>query len=530
MAVTLVGISTAFPNATTLSLDPPSGVQAGDLLLVNAGGDYNGTVPTGWTRLPTNDWRCGFYRFATSSNESAFVVSVAAGGTTYGAGPVMVAYRGVAPVYVRGQATQANILTVPAWTPTTNTLTIGLSTTAAPVEGGVYPSGTTSGWPTIRHSGTLISTHARIFLGEALEASGVAQPQRSLGNADFGGQKGTLKVFITVVENVAPNAPLLLVPNNTALNKDATNRLSWQYSDDNPSDSQSSYDLRYRVVGAPSWTTVSASTPNTYRDFPAGTFSTASYEWQVRTYDNSGAQGPYSSSGFFSAASPPAGPAITAPINGSTQGLASVLVTWAVTDQDAYRVRSYADNAGVIDTSSMLYDSGELTSSSVRSAVVPLPVNSRYEHLTVEVKDNGLWSPAASVRILVSYTTPAAPLLSVLPVQTVPSAYVFTDALQVTTVNPAPTGGQPSVSYLTLERGTVTDAGVVLDEWRRSLLPAGIHLDRTAEHGVEKAYRATAHATNGTTSTSDWVADARDLSEADQGDYVDASYDPAHYD
>lgn len=64
---------------------------------------------------------------------------------------------------------------------------------------------------------------------------------------------------------------------------------------------QSAFDIQYRVIGAPGWTTVSSASTNRYYDFPVGTFTSNNYEWQVRNY-NAGVVGPFSASSTFTAA------------------------------------------------------------------------------------------------------------------------------------------------------------------------------------------------------------------------------------
>lgn len=324
---------------------------------------------------------------------------------------------------------------------------------------------------------------------------------------------GTLKLgdgLLTLTYNQPPSAPILLT--RGSLNRDAPNVLDWEHVDPD-GDGQSGYDLRYRLVGATPWTTVNGSTPNSYREFAAGTFAAGDYEWQVRTYDTSGLVGAWSWSGFFTAATPPAGPSITAPVNGATVGTAQVLLEWTGTGT-SWELRSVADADGTPDTATVLYTSGEQQVASVgRSWMVPLPVNSRYEHVQVREKASGLFGPWSSVRILVSYTLPGK-----IPGSVEPSAY----ALVVTAGSPTLTGGEPQIAFLELERGLVTDDGAITTEgFLRALDKPGVarlqvpvrgsYADGTVRSGVDYAYRWHAVAQNGTRSVGPWVKGYVDL-------------------
>ena len=80
-----------------------------------------------------------------------------------------------------------------------------------------------------------------------------------------------------------PNAPTGLSPANINKDLQETMRFSWTYS--SPSnDTQRGYGLEYAVNGG-AVQTLSATTPNTYRDFAANTFAEGSVTWRVRVQD-----------------------------------------------------------------------------------------------------------------------------------------------------------------------------------------------------------------------------------------------------
>lgn len=244
-------------------------------------------------------------------------------------------------------------------------------------------------------------------------------------------------------------------------------------------------------VPFPAWTDVTTTTPNTYHDFASGTFAAGAYEWQVRTYDAVGLVGPYSASDFFTAAAAPSDLTITYPSNGGTVQQAE-RVDWSTPTQDSFQVRRVADNAGAADTATVYYDSGEVVSTTARTQALTFETNDRYEHVQVRIKDAGLWSAWASVRVNVSYTPPPAPTVSLM-------ALDDEGSLWVSISNPTPTGGQPSVEYNSVE---VNDG----DGWERKVTNWATNTGwqyRTPVGGRDYSgnVRVTAHASNGATAT-----------------------------
>lgn len=239
--------------------------------------------------------------------------------------------------------------------------------------------------------------------------------------------------------NASPNAPILTAPADGAtIDRSATQRFDWDFSDPDAGDSQSKYDVRYRLIGDPTWITVTGTTPTTFHDFAAGTFAAGDYEWQIRTYDAQGAVGPYSASGFFTAATPPPAPVITDPINGQTIGAQSYFATMSAPDVDASQWRTVADNAGVPDPTTVHQDSGAIESSTQRSYQLSFPVNNRAEHIQARIRLDGLWSSWYSIAVDVSYTPPPIPARLLTPNGT---------RIDVAITNPPPDVGEPAVAF-----------------------------------------------------------------------------------
>jgi hypothetical protein len=292
--------------------------------------------------------------------------------------------------------------------------------------------------------------------------------------------------------NAPPDAPTLTtMAAGGTVDRAAVNRASHTFSDPNPGDSQSAFDLRYRLVGAPTWTTVAAPTPNPFYDFAAGTFAAGDYERQVRTYDSLGVVGPWSASGFFSAADVPDGPSITYPVNGQFVELEETL-TWSTADQDAYQVRRVADDAGEPDPGVVYFDTGEVASTTARSLPLTFTVNDRIEHVQLRVKNDGLFSPWTSVSVEVSFAPPPTPLLAF-------EAEPDTASLVLTITNPEPAGDEPAAAY----NDVYIDDGNG-EERKATLLPTNTTWRYwTPRSGRDYAgsVRVEAVATNGTTAS-----------------------------
>jgi hypothetical protein len=313
--------------------------------------------------------------------------------------------------------------------------------------------------------------------------------------------KGALSGLTAVqsfTTNRPPDAPTLGYPSGgQTIDRNSALRMSWTFSDPDSGDSQSKYDLRYRLTSTTAWTVVSATTTNTFRDFAAGTFAAGDYEWQVRTYDSLGEVGPYSASGFFTAADAPAGPTITDPGNGGVVNTNPYAVVWSAADQDAYQLRTVADSAGSPDTATVYTDTGTVEAPGVRTANVAFPVNGRAEHVQLRVRFDGLWSSWASNAVTVSYTAPATPSVTVL-------ASSSEGAISVEGTHPAPSGSEPTVSGVDVyRRETAVGGGGIRIAANRH--PDAVFIDYTPASGVDYEYALLALGSNGTSTLSAWA-------------------------
>lgn len=289
--------------------------------------------------------------------------------------------------------------------------------------------------------------------------------------------------------NSAPNAPVLQSPlGSVTIEFAIPQRFSWIFTDPDVGDSQSQFDLQIRVVGASSWVGISGTTPNNFYDFPAGTFVAANYEWQVRTYDALGAVGPWSASSFFTAATAPTTLTITSPTSGATVNALPSLV-WSTPSQTDYQIRRCRDVAGVIDTTTLYYDSGDVVSVATRSVPIPLLTNNRYEWLQIRVKNGGLWSAYVSVRVLVSYIQPS-------PGTVVVVANTTLAALEITTAPAAVGAGEPTPISVDIYIREVGTSGVG-DRVKAGLFPSGLWIWMAPASGKQYEVRSLTTGDNG---------------------------------
>lgn len=308
----------------------------------------------------------------------------------------------------------------------------------------------------------------------------------------------------TIQHNFAPNPATWVSPAAGAtLDRAVAQRLDYDFNDPDPGDSQTKVDRRIRLQGAGTWTTSTATTASTFWDLAAGSLAAGNYEAQVLTYDSQGlAATDWSASLLFTLADAPGAPTITAPVSGGTIASSSGLIAWSIGTQQAFQVRKLADNVGAAADASVpanvYYDSGEVVSTTARDHALTFPVNSRYEHLQVRVKAAGLWSSWASIRVLVSFTPPAEPTITL----TTSNA---TGSITVTPTHPAPTGSQPTVASLDVYRRVRAVGGVGVRIAAGKPASAAF-TDYTPASGVDYEYQVQANGSNNTASVSQWVS------------------------
>lgn len=318
----------------------------------------------------------------------------------------------------------------------------------------------------------------------------------------------------TVQHNQPPNPATWVSPaSNATLDRSVAQTLTFQFNDPNAGDVLTKFDYRYRLVGAPTWTstgTITGSTPSL--TLAAGSVPAGTYEFQVLTYDGQGvAATGWSASLQEVFADAPAAPVITTPASGGIVSTATGIAAWTTGAQTDFQVQRVRDNAGAIDVATVYQDTGIVTSTTARDTPLNFETNNRYEWIRIRIRNNGLWSAWSSVRYQVSYTTPANPAMTFTYLTASP------DAIQVNITNPTPSGTQPAVSKIELWRRARTDidGNVITGPDAYANRVANLNptaggvtsfIDYTLASGVQYEYQAVILGVNNTWSYSPWVS------------------------
>lgn len=295
-------------------------------------------------------------------------------------------------------------------------------------------------------------------------------------------------------DDYPPDVPTLTsMVGGASINRGATNRASHTFSSANFGDSQSKFDLRYRITGAPSWTTIlAAGTTALYYDFAPGSLAAGDYERQVKVYGALGKDSGWSPSGFFTAADAPDGPTFIYPIDGQSVDQFET-VTWSTPDgQESYQLRRLLDVAGSPGAVIAGTDTGEVVDAITRSLPLNFSVNNRAEHIEIRVKVDGLWSEWDDVLVDVSYSPPPTPSRTLY-------ADIATATILVVIDNPAPTGDDPAAVY----NDIYVDDGKGEQRRATSVSTNGSwrYMTPVSSRDYELSIRVVAVAANGTTSS-----------------------------
>jgi hypothetical protein len=265
------------------------------------------------------------------------------------------------------------------------------------------------------------------------------------GNPLFSGYSTSSTVQLLA----APNAPTGLSP-TTVRDAAAAIVLTWAH---NPVDTtgQEQYQVRYRVLGGPTWTTPAAVTSGTSQHtLAANTFTNGqTIEWQVSTKGQAASFSPFSSSATIPTSATPTA-TVNTPANASTVATATTSVAWGYFQsggsvQASWQVELLNGSGQVVESRS-----GVGTGTSTTLTTV-LPNGTSWSVRVRVTSAAGLTSAWATSAFTVTYALPPTPTVAVTWQPTTASA-------QVTVTVPAPTGGQVPATSLDLFRSV--DAGV----------------------------------------------------------------------
>lgn len=244
------------------------------------------------------------------------------------------------------------------------------------------------------------------------------------------------QAYYSTAGNIPPTAPDISTKGNFDASVYTT--FNWRFSDRNPKDVQSAYQLEISRVSDSFVihdTGIVASGSQSYV-LQANTLANGvDYRWRVRTYDSLGAAGTYSAYQSFST-SAVGSTSITTPSIDNQLGYdtSSILVQWNYSGAQ----RSYRVVVTRTATNTVSYDSGTVTSTVSNHQVTDLLSGVEYRIEVFIINSAGLNVPVASRLVTSSYAEPMTPSADL----TVYEAYI-----EILVVNPPPTGDRPEVFY-----------------------------------------------------------------------------------
>lgn len=293
----------------------------------------------------------------------------------------------------------------------------------------------------------------------------------------------TNEVFIELDGNFDNPRPTPTRPvGGEVQNLQETIRFRWNH---NSLLNQESFELRYRVTGSSSWTTVQEDTNNSYYDLPPNTLTTNEYEWQVRTTSEYDFVSPWSLAQVFYAAHLPPSPVFMTPIEGETIGISDLHIEWDSIDQDRYEFELLDSDNNIIWSVAKLSTSQEISIDNI------LENNQSYT-LRLRVGQSGsLASSWTEINISVDYTAPALPILTLTPDKE-------TGSIEVDIHNPPLTGTEPTPTHQELFRRKEGEQWIKL----ANLLPNSKYVDYTPASGKTYDYRVIVYGNNDTSSIS----------------------------
>jgi hypothetical protein len=138
------------------------------------------------------------------------------------------------------------------------------------------------------------------------------------------------KPYIVVTyEDIPPDPPSSLYPNNTTVNARNVIRFSWTHRS-REGLQQKGFTLEYSTDGGDTWTTVTQTTSNQYYELPAETLPlTAEILWRVKTVDGNDLESSFANAKFNTAIIPQKAPILISPLSGYLDGSKSITFKWS---------------------------------------------------------------------------------------------------------------------------------------------------------------------------------------------------------
>lgn len=244
----------------------------------------------------------------------------------------------------------------------------------------------------------------------------------------------------STVGNIAPSAPVLTVRPNF----DATSAASftWKFGDANPADAQTAYQLEISrvsdsVVVHDTGKMISTSSTHTVA---ANVMANAvNYRWRVRTYDTLDTAGTWSDYGTFTT-SATGTLTITSPSSDNLTGIETddYLVEWsyvqaggATQTQRRVRLIRTSDNTVLLDT-------GMQASTVPSYQITGMESGKTYRVEVTVINSAAITTPVVTRLISPYYSEPMTPTAEI---------NIGDSFIEITVVNPAPTGDRPEVAF-----------------------------------------------------------------------------------
>lgn len=289
-------------------------------------------------------------------------------------------------------------------------------------------------------------------------------------------------VSVTDSFNQAPNAPSL----GSIRTFDSTlvsPTFSWTFSDPNPKDSQSKYEVEIdnNSTGASAYRSgVVTSTTNSIT-LPATTLANnITYRWRVRTYDYLGATGTWSDYSTFSTSSTG-----TATITDPSADYPSGLITsyynfkWSYSNSGSATQQAYQLKLIRLSDSSTVYDSGVVNSTATNQTITGIPSDTPLRLDLTITNTASQVTPAVSRYFQTSYDSPDQ--ITTLAAQTQETGYV-----NLTWTLPTPTGSKPAITTVDVYRSI--NGGTTWTNIDSIFADEGSYSDGTAPSGSTPIY------------------------------------------